>query len=356
MKLVLVGSGSLVRATCLALSAVDPSDPLDVVVLARNANASAELCHVARVRAAVGGRPLRFTARTVDPTDATVVAEALGELDPAGVLVGASTQSPWEPVDRPSEWSALVRRAGLALTLPFQAEVALAAGRAVRLASSDAFVVNACFPDAVNPLLAASGVPVLTGVGNVGLLAAALQSSLGLPDQSRLRVLAHHRHLHRPASPAGEARAWVDDVPLVDVSYRLAAQRHSDRRGMNDITGLLAAQLLTDLLSGATRDGHLPGVGGRPGGYPVRVHAGAVTLRLPIGIDEGSAVRANQQWAGDDGVVVQGQRIRFGPSVAEALTGILPEYADGFDLRDLPEVTATLHRLRERLRARPAVG
>jgi hypothetical protein len=169
-------------------------------------------------------------------------------------------------------------------------------------------------------------------------------------------VLAHHRHLHPPAGPDGEARAWVDDVPVTDVSTRLTVQRQYDRRGMNDVTGALAAQLLADLLTGAPRDGHLPGVGGRPGGYPVRVHDGSVTLRLPTGVDEEAAVQANQRWAKDDGVVVQAQRVRFAPSVSEVLAEFLPPYADGFDIDQLTEVTGTLHRLRERLRARPVVG
>jgi hypothetical protein len=358
MTLVLVGSGSLVRATCLALCVSEGLDghPRDVAVLARNAEAAAELCHVATVRAALAGRALRFTARTIDPADAMAMAAALAELDPTGVLVGASTQSPWEPGDRPSAWTTAMRRAGLGLTLPFQAEVALAVGRAVQLSCPGAFVVNACFPDGVNALLASVGVPVLTGVGNVGILAAALQASLGLPDQSRLQVLAHHRHLHPPAAPEGEARAWVDDVPVTDVSTRLAVQRQFDRRGMNDVTGVLAAQLLADLLTGATRDGHLPGVAGRPGGYPVRVHGGSVTLRLPTGVDEEAAVRANLRWAEDDGVVVRARRVRFAPSVSEVLAEFLPPYADGFDTDELAEVTGTLHQLRERLRARPAVG
>ena len=358
MKLAVVGSGSLVRATCLALCVSEglADQPLNITVLARNTDAAAELCHVATVRAALAGRALRFTARTIEPTDPQTMAAALAEFGPTGVLVGASTQSPWEPGDRPSAWTAAMRRAGLGLTLPFQAEVAHVVGRAVQLSCPQAFVVNACFPDGVNPLLAAVGVPVLTGVGNVGILAAALQANLGLPDQSRLRVLAHHRHLHPPTTSDGEARVWVDDAPVTDVSTRLIAQRNYDRRGMNDVTGVLAGQLLADLLTGATRDGHLPGVGGRPGGYPVRIHGGSVTLRLPTGVDENAAVQANQRWAEDDGVVVQGRRVRFAPAVAEVLTEFLPPYAGGFDTDQLTEVTVTLHQLRERLRAQPAVG
>jgi hypothetical protein len=335
-----------VRATCLALSAV-ATEPLDVVVLARNATAAADVCHVARLRAALLGREARFTAVQLElPAFTTALAAAR----PDGVFVAASTQSPWERLDRPSAWTALLQRAGFGLTLPFQAEFALAAGRAV---GGRAFLVNACYPDAVNPLLAALGVPVVAGVGNVGSIAAALQCALDLPDQRRLQVLAHHLHL---TASETEPSAWLDGAPVTDVGARLAAHRARDRRGLNDVTGLLAAQLLTDLLSGATRDTHVPGVGGLPGGYPVRVSAGSVSLRLPAGVDQHQAVRANQGWAEREGVVVDDARVRFSGSLTEALMLVLPAYADGFAVAELAEATAALRALRARLRQRGDSG
>jgi hypothetical protein len=356
MTLAIVGSGSLARATCLALCAVDGLDQASVVVLARNARAAAALCHVAEVRAALGRRPLRFTPMLVDPTDATSLADALARATPAVLLVCASTQSPWEPDERPSAWTDLMRRAGLGLTVPFQAQVALAVVHAVGQACPDAMVVNACFPDAVNPLLAAVQAPVLTGVGNVGLIAATLQSALGLPDQSRLRVLAHHLHLHAPADAREEARAWLDGTPVADVAGYLTPQRSGDRRGLNGITGFLAAQLMTDLVTGTDRDTHLPGVAGRPGGYPVRICAGSVSLRLPAGVSEDQAVQANRHWAGLEGARVDDGGVHFGPVITEAVEGLVPAYAQGFDAADLAEVTATFHALRERLRAQPVAG
>ena len=359
LTLAVVGSGSLARATCLALSTADtPADAgLSVLVLARNGVAAGAICHVAGVRAALTGRGARFTPVPLDPADPDAVGEALVAARPDGVLVCASTQSPWEHADRPSAWTALLRRAGFGLTLPFQAQVARAVSTAVQRSCPDAFLVNACFPDAVNPLLAACGLPVVAGAGNVGILAAALQAALGLPDQGRLHVIGHHLQLHAPADPREEALVWLDGEPLDDVAELLAAHRTvGDGRGGNDITGLLAARLVLALLTRATQDTHLPGVAGLPGGYPVRITAGEVALRLPPGVDPHQAVEANRRWARRDGALVEDGQVRFGPAVTEALAPLLPAYADGFAAADVAEATAAFQELRERLRSQPVTS
>jgi len=289
-----------------------------------------------------------------------VLADMLGKIRPAGVLACASIQSPWERMTRLSAWTALVDRAGFGLTLPLHAELALAAGRAVAQlatgpeAANGVWFVNACFPDAVNPLLAALDIPVLAGVGNVGLLALALQDTLDLPDQGRLAVLAHHVHLYPPADPADEARAWLDGAPVTDVGARLTGLRRLDRRRLNHVTGMLTARLVVDLLAGVPRDTHVPGPRGRPGGYPVRVDHGTVELRLPDAVSEAEAVAANLRWALLDGATIEQHRLRFGPRVESALRGIAPDLAAGFPLSDLAGMIARLHGLRDEMRQQSA--
>jgi len=57
-----------------------------------------------------------------------------------------------------------------------------------------------------------------------------------------------------------------------------------------------------DCLTGADVATHVPGPNGLPGGYPVRVHGGKVSLRLPSGLSEAEAVARNEQSATRDGV------------------------------------------------------
>ena len=350
-RLVVVGSGSLARAVCSSLALV-ATHPVAVTVLARSGSAAAEVAYVAGTRAALAGRPVTVTAAAADLTAPAELADVLGRLAPAAVLVCASYQSPWERVDRPSAWTDLISRAGLGATLPLQAGLAAEVTRAA--AGLDALVLNACLPDAVNPLLAALGVPVHCGVGNAGIVAASLQAALGRPDQRDLAVLAHHVHLHEPADPADEALAWLDGQPVEKVGTLLAAQRATDRRAVNEVTGLTAALLLTGLLGGTEVLTSLPGPLGLPGGYPVRLRGAELALRLPAGTDRAAAVAWNQRMADRDGVRVESDRVVLAPAAAEALAPYLSDHLDGaggFAARDTPAVAAALLTLRTRLRA-----
>ncbi|MBG0828718.1 potassium transporter TrkA [Planomonospora sp. ID67723] len=344
--LAVIGTGGLARAVCYALAVTGP--PAQVTVIGRDPARTAEVCHISMVRAALAGSGATFRPVTGP------LPEALATAAPAGVLLAASSQSPWESLGSPSAWTSLLRRGGFGLTLPFQAEAALRAGTALADAAPASWFVNACFPDAVNPVLAACGVPVLCGIGNAGLLAASLQTALGLADQRELQVLAHHVHLHAPASPEDEARVWHRGRPLADVGTLLAAQRAAQRTELNHVTGLTAARVLGCLLTGGDLDTALPGPLGLPGGYPVRLTAGRLDLRLPPGLDRAEAVAFNQRSAVRDGVVVEGTRVTFGPAAREELARVAPDLADGFPAADLDPAVTAFSQLRDRLRDLPA--
>lgn len=340
----LVGTGGLARAVCYSLSAVC-AEPVDVVVTGRRPEQVRQLCYVAGTRAACGGTGVRF--------------EPAGDLDDAltgvdGVVVCASSQSPWERLRSPSAWTALLGRAGFGLTLTFQAELALRVARSLDGRDPRPWLLNGCFPDAVNPLVAGLGLPVLAGIGNVAMLAASAQAALGLPDQRRLRMIAHHLHLHAPAPDHDDVLAWLDDEPLATPGALLAEARAAERPELNQVTGHAAALLITGMISGAQVDTHLPGPLGLPGGYPVRIHGTDIQLRLPRGLTHADAVAANQRAAAADGVVVDGDRVVFGQRAAAELDRLAPALAGGFPVDELGSATAELYALRERLRGQPA--
>ncbi|GAA3474725.1 hypothetical protein [Nonomuraea roseola] len=345
-ELAVIGTGGLARAVCYALAVTGPS--ARITVIGRDPARTAELCHIGMARAALAGSNVTFRPMTDS------LPEALATAAPAGVLLAASSQSPWESLSSPSAWTSLLRRGGFGLTLPFQAESAVRAGTAIASASPGAWFVNACFPDAVNPVLAACGVPVLCGIGNAGLLAASLQTALGLADQRELQVLAHHVHLYTPSSPEDEAQAWHQGRALADVGTLLAAQRATSRTELNHVTGLTAARVLGCLLTGGDLDTSLPGPLGLPGGYPVRLAAGQLSLRLPPGLDRAEAIAFNQRSAVQDGVVVEGTRVTFGPAAREELARVAPDLADGFHTADLDSATEAFTQLRDRLRDLPS--
>lgn len=352
-SLVVFGTGSLAHATCDALATVSP-EPMDVIVVGRGREKAAAVCYLAGIRAALSGTGVTFRPAVagIEAELTDVLAAVLADARPEGVYVCASHQSPWERVTAPSAWTDLLAHAGFGLALPLHADLAARAGRSIAKHAPWAWLVNACFPDAVNPVLAAMDLPVLCGIGNVGVLAASLQAALGLPGQSRLRLLAHHAHLHAPHDPADEARAWLDDAPLPDVTALLATQRATDRQQLNRVTGLTAGLVLSALLTGTPTDTHVPGPNGLPGGYPVRLATGRVSLRLPAGVDEAEAVDVNQVAARRDGVLVEDGKVHFEPTVGSALPRAVSGL-DGFGAAELPGVCRDLLALRAELRKQP---
>ncbi|WP_216207545.1 hypothetical protein [Amycolatopsis aidingensis] len=352
-SLVVLGTGSLANATCDALATV-ADEPTEVHVLGRAPHKVQQLSYLAGTRARLAGRPVTFHPVPVgtEPVENNLT-ELLGELRPHGVFVCASPQSPWERLTAPSAWTELLERAGFGITLPLHADLAARAGRAIRATSPGTWLVNACFPDAVNPVLTALDIPVLCGIGNVGTLAASLQAAWHLPDQTRMQLLAHHAHLHPPPGPEQEAMAWVDGHRTPGLTELLATQRATNREALNRITGYTAAVLLNALLTGAELATHVPGPLGHPGGYPVRVREGIVSLRLPPGLTEAEAIAVNQRAARRDGVRILGDEIHFEPDCRAALAGPLPELADGFGVTTLNHAGAALLELRTELRSRP---
>ena len=354
----IVGSGSFGRAICHSLAALAPRDtaarpPLRVTVLARDGAAAAEVARACRVRAAVSGTAVEFAAETLSDE-----VDALRRLRPDALVCCASAQSPYERVTAPSAWTSLIEQAGFGLTLPLQASIAARLARAVAEVSPGTLLVNGCFPDAVNPLLAALGLPVHCGIGNVATLAACLQASLGLPDQGGLAVLGHHAQLAAPGDPAGEVRAWHDGTPVAGVTELLAADRALPRTELNAIGGHAAARLLADLLSDMEVHTSLPGPLGLPGGYPVRLAGAAIALDLPAGLTTEAAIDWNTRAGRRDGVEVSGDRVGYPDWAAAALAPHLPDVAAGWPADALDEVGDQLTALRQRLRrAQPvAVG
>ncbi|MFI8993057.1 hypothetical protein [Streptomyces sp. NPDC053542] len=350
-----VGGGSLARTICYSLATQTEQPIAEVTVAARSAQAAREIAAIANARAAVSSCPTRFTADVLDAAQPTAVARFLEHVRPGIVVNCASLQSPWESAQAASAWTRLLAEGGFGIGLPLHAVLARELASAIRRSGLPTAFVNACYPDAVNPLLAAEGLPVLCGVGNVATLAATLRAALRTRDGEQLRVMAHHLHLHRPADPADEVRAWLGKDPVPDVGELLAVHRSCSRAELNEVTGHAAAQFLARLSAGQDIRTDLPGPLGLPGGYPVRAQGRQITLDLPDGVTRSEAVSWQQRMAEQDGVVVSpAGEIRLGPQAASAVATHLPGLPEHYDIRTFRKLTRELLLLREKLRTTPA--
>jgi hypothetical protein len=316
-----------------------------LTVAARNGAAVDEIVRACRLRAAISGNPIEVADELFDNE-----LRLVSRLEPDVVVCLASTQSPYERTTRRSGWTDLVEQAGFGVTLPFQAAIALRLARAIAVAHPTSLLINGCFPDAVNPLIASLGLPVHCGIGNVATLAAALQTALGKADQRDLAVLGHHVQLAEPPEPDEEVLAWLGGVPVPDVTRQLAPYRALPRRELNAAGGHAAARLLADLLSGKEIRTNLPGPLGLPGGYPVRLAGSRIVLNLPAEVSRTDAIDWNLRAGRRDGIEVAHGRVEYQPAAASALDEVLPEFAGGWPVTALDAVSVAFSALRQQLR------
>jgi len=346
----MMGSGSLARATCYSLALL-LRRPTRVVLCARARDQLRDIAFVANAQARLAGSPAEFTHEWLN-LEGDGLPGLLDRLQPQLVVNCSSYYSPWEHRYRPSLWTELLRSTAFGLTLPLQAPFAVKVAKALAERDRPPHFVNACYPDAVNPLLAALGLPIFCGAGNIAVLAAACGAALAPADGQSLQMLAHHLHLRAPGPPAEEARLWLDGRPCTDVGGLLAAQRAADGLEVNKLIGCTTAVLLRGILEKDRVEAHVPGPRGLPGGYPVRIERDTIDLDLPEGCSVEESVRWNERAAEADGVTVStAGEVRFTMAAREALERHVPDLAGGFHARDLDRATTRLLALRERLRA-----
>ncbi len=346
--ILIIGSGSLTRAISYSLALL-PSRPHRVIVCARSRDKLNEIIYVSRAKAASAHSPAKFETVEFDPESGDAC-RLLSSLQPDIIINCASYYSPWEWIHQPSLWTQLLRGAGFGFTLPLQAAFAIKFAKAVAAHSRPVLFINGCYPDAVNPLLRALGLPVFCGIGNIALVAASLRSSLGLMSGQRLQVMAHHLHLYTPKPGVDEAQVWVDGKHCENVTGLLVNQRTSNGLEVNKVIGCTAAVLLRDILDGSGKETHVPGPFGLPGGYPVRVVGARMELNLPANLSECEAIAWNERIAVADGVrILSNGNVEFGEETKLALRQYIPQISEGFHASEIDKVIQSLLQLRQRL-------
>jgi hypothetical protein len=348
--ILILGSGSLARSICYSLATFCATESV-VTVVSRTSSSSSEVCYVAAVRAALNDTPVTFRALSLEHYSAESISSILRQARPGIVLNCASYQSPWEKTHSPSAWTALMARSGFGITLPLQAAVAIETSSAIARLNSPPLFLNACFPDAVNPLLKALGLPIFCGVGNVALLAASLQESLRPGSEGRLQVVGHHWHLYTPDTEDDEALAWLDGMRIRGVGSLLRRQRAAARSELNFVNGHVTALLLAGLAAGREMRASLPGPLGLPGGYPVRIQGRTIELDLPTDMPQSQALALNSQWAERDGVHVERDgKVTFSERGSHEIGSELPGFVRTVPASDIPDICSRLLELRSRLR------
>ena len=354
VDILLLGSGAFAARIAFDLAATAHA-PVRIAIAARNQPRLDWLRTAANARAIIFGTPARIVTDQTDLMAPGAAAALIARTRPRVVVQAASVQSGAVIAQTGSAWSRLVAEGGLSATAIFQARLTAEVARAIAARHPSAQLINCCFPDVVNSLIAAMGLPITCGTGNVGILSNAFAGSLEPPRP--VKLLAHYQTIgawRRPA--AGRTglvpRVWVDGQEVPDVLTRFADVLLTPEPAL-DISGAAGVPLMLAMVSGGSWSGHVPGALGLPGGYPVRWTDGALSLDLPPGISRDDAVAWNASFEQACGLVLNGTKASYTGRLAELLHAASPSIAQGFDVMALEDAYTAMHALRTQLLSQP---
>lgn len=317
-KAMVIGAGDIGRRVFHELAG--SARPRQLCLVGRDEEVTLRAANMARFCAVQRGYAPDVSYAVTDLSDVSRTAEVIADAAPDVIFLAASFQSWWVITTLPKQAFESLYAANYGPWLPMHLVPVRKAMEAVRLAGSDAVVVNAAYPDAVHPVLTAVGLAPMVGIGNVannvpGIRAAAADELAVDVAEVRVRLVAHHYVSHRlsrhgdsgPAEMALEITHRGRDVTArleaAALLKRLPAQyRRTGGLAGQVMTAASALTVLGPLLDGTDALVHAPGPIGMIGGYPVRIEAGQVHLDLPAGLSEQDAVAVNVSGQRGDGI------------------------------------------------------
>lgn len=351
------GTGSFASRIAFDIAAV-ADDPVEVIIAGRNRSRMNWLRTAANARAAMFGSKARFAAHSVDLLAPHASDEVLAATNPRILVQAASIQTSQIIAQTGNAWTRLVAEGGLSATAVFQALISSRVAAAISRRGQPVTLLNCSFPDVVNGMITAQGHQVACGMGNVAILSNVFAGSASVPRGAQLKVLAHYQNLaawrREPSARGGRPpRVWIDGQEVEDVFARFADIQLTPEPVI-EISGASGVPLLLAMAAGRSWRGHVPGPGGLPGGYPVKLEDGDLDLDLPDGLSREDAIAWNESFERENGLSIAGDGMVIfnGPLRAE-LARHVPDLAKGFAIRDLEAVCLELLTLRDRLIALP---
>lgn len=351
--ILLTGTGAFAARILFDIAAT-ASGPTRVVLAGRNRERLQWLKVAAGARAAIFGTPVTVVTRETDLLAEGAATEVLEETTPTVVVHAASVQTSSVIADSGNAWSRLVAEGGLSATAVFQALLSARVAAAMTRLGSTAPLINCSFPDVVNGLIKALGHQVACGMGNVAILSNVFAADRNLTGRSHIKVLAHYQNLgawRRPAEMRSgpQPRVWIDDEEISDVFGAFRGVKLTPEPVI-DISGASGVPMILALAEERSWTGHAPGPYGLPGGYPVRLADGVLSLNLPPSVSQEEAVAWNGRFEEENGLVVGAdRRARYTGVLRDRLARHSPTLAEGFDVADLEEVHRSMQELRTKL-------
>jgi PAS domain-containing protein len=359
--IILSGVGALGSWALELLARADGVDR--IITLKRRPWDGPSRTNLTMIGAVFQGHAKAWEHHEIDLADIGLVAKLIAAERPDAILHSATVQSPrrltharLDPAIR-----ALLRDATFGMWLPWHLLPASRLIQAVEAAGVDTVVVNASFPDVVNPAIYGKyGHGPIAGAGNVEICVAQISRYMvdvaGVPlDDLDVSLVGSHALLSYGPEVPHHFRLTVKGRDVTD-DHDLTAMLHWPKAiewSRVDEFSLFAASAVKNVLAligdGQTRT-HVSAPGGLPGGYPVRIAAGRIDLDLPEGIDEGTAVALNNRAARWDGIerIEEDGTVVYTNRAAEAMAELGVTTRE-IRFEELPNEAAERSQLYERL-------
>ncbi len=325
---------------------------IELAVGARNLDKALHRVNLARYTAMNLGFSPPVEICAIDLMDVEATAERILEIKPDIVFNATTLHSWWVITKLPPDAFRRLDQGRGGIWTPMHQVLIRKLMKAVRLANSNAVVVNASYPDVVNASLAAEGLAPAVGIGNIAnavpgiRLAAACM--LRLPVASiDVRFFAHHYLSYRMPSTGGTDGApyhlsiYADglEVPRDAIDhaelFSLVAGRFRRVKGLagQSVTASSATAMLLALTRRKGEVVHAPGPLGLVGGYPVRVCPDGLLVDLPAGLTLDDAIAINRECQHYDGIesVDDDGTVHFTDAAGDVLKKVL-----GLELRSYP--------------------
>ncbi|WP_368502647.1 hypothetical protein AB3N04_00710 (plasmid) [Alkalihalophilus sp. As8PL] len=268
--------------------------------------------------------------------------ETLDRLKPDIIFNATSLMSYWVPTTLPKEDFAKLYYAYTGWQTPTHLTLTYKLMKAVKLSSLDIKVINASYPDVVNPALRELDLSPHVGIGNVSNIVPTIKKAIALATSFNITdievfITAHH-HFSYKLPNVGNSERLPHHIAVthkgkditsqidLDTIYSIIPEKLKRTRGLvgMSMTAASSMNIILEFLNETGRSVHAPGVNGLPGGYPIRITQGEMKVDFKNNLTLERALEINQLGQVLDGVKeIKDGRVVFTEREMEVVKQIL---------------------------------
>ena len=318
-KILIIGTGNL--ASMVGQQLAWRNNDLEVIFGARNVAEARLLVNSIKITSSnLGNENIHVRTVYLDLYNVEESSATIDKIKPDLIFNTATDQAYWVASELPSEIFQEIMKAGIGPWTACHAAPVVALTEACGLSLYKGLIVNAAFPDAVNPLLQHSRYAPAIGIGNIANIVQPIRHAISSMTNNSIsnigiKMVAHHvvgntipSSGHTNGSPF-HIQVSVNSKVISNINFdaifahiQTSLKRKRGKEGMW-VTSSSAVSVLEGLMSDEGYiQTHAPGVNGLVGGYPVRITKGKVELDLPEYMTLSDAKAINEQGQIYDGI------------------------------------------------------